>query len=317
MQGKQNVLVTHPIPSDGLYELFEKYNCIYPEHGSPFTREELDHFLPEDIARAPRLKIISNFGAGYDKIDVNAADRAGIIVTNIPDATSESTAELAFALMLDVYRGISSLDAAIRSGRPEDTFGMGKNMKHNLRGSTLGILGMGRIGRRLCAMAQAFGMKVIYHNRHKIEEADENGASYRALDDLLRECDVLSINCPLTDETRGIVSRREIDLMKPTAVVINTSRGGTLDYDALCDAIRSKRIRGAGIDVYPDEPHIPQELIALQGVTLTPHVGTNTFEARYTMAQACAERIISVLSGHRPSNIVNRDIRGMRAELKD
>ena len=321
MTGKMKVLVTHPIPAEGLAALYERYDVLYPAGRGPYTGEEMMALLPDcdavlacgalpraQIEAAPRLKIISNFGAGYDRVDVDAADACGVIVTNIPDSTTESTAELAFALLVCVYRRVAELDALMRAEPPENAFGMGRHMGHNLAGATLGIVGMGRIGRRLAAMARAFGMNVIYHNRRRLDPALENGARWCALDELLARADAVSVNCPLTPETQGLVGAREIGLMKEGAVLVNTSRGGTVDYDALYDALERGKLRGAGLDVYPDEPHVPARLLALKCVTLTPHIGTNTHEARRSMAEACAARIIDVLEGRTPPNIVNRNL---------
>ena len=319
MEQKMKVAVTHPIPESGLSALFERYDVIYPKDRAPYTSDELKEILQDCeavlacgpmprslIEAAPKLRIISNYGAGYDRVDVDAADENGVIVTNIPDSTTESTAELSFALLICVYRRIAELDAGLRARAPEDSFGMGKNMAHNLAGSTLGIVGMGRIGRRLAEMARAFGMNILYHNRHRLDETLKQGARFCSLDELLAASDAVSVNCPLTPETRGIIGAREIALMKPSAVIVNTSRGGTIDYDALIDALEAGRLRGAGLDVFPDEPHVPARLLKLRSVVLTPHVGTNTHEARKAMAEAAALRIIDVLEGRRPANIVNR-----------
>ena len=216
MEQKQfTVVITHAIPKDGLVGLFEKCRVFYPEEGKlAFTEEELIKILPECdavlaggamtrgmIGVSKKLKMISNYGAGYDRVDVDAADEAGVIVTNIPDSTTYSTAELAFALMLDVRRRISELDRLLRNGPSERAFGMGRHMGHNLAGSTLGIIGMGRIGGRLAQMAKAFDMNVIYHNRRKAAGMED---SWRSMDDLLKEADIISINCPLNEETKAL-----------------------------------------------------------------------------------------------------------------
>ncbi|MBR3504812.1 MAG: D-glycerate dehydrogenase [Clostridia bacterium] len=321
MRDKMKVLITHPIPPEGLAALRERYDVLYPAGRGPYTAEEMLSLLPEcdavlacgavtrgQIEAAPRLRVISNYGAGYDQVDVDAADERGVIVTNIPDSTTESTAELAFALLVSVYRRVAELDAMLRAGPPENAFGMGRHMGHNLNGATLGIVGMGRIGRRLAGMARAFGMDVVYHNRRRLAPDLEAGARWLSLDELLKQSDAVSINCPLTPETRGLIGAREIGLMKEDAVLINTSRGGTVDYDALCDALEAGRLRGAGLDVFPDEPRVPKRLLALSCVTLTPHVGTNTHEARKGMAEACAARIIDALEGRTPPNMVNRHL---------
>lgn len=313
-----NVLITHAIPTDGLQRLYERCRVYYPD-GYVFSDEDIMRLIPECdavlaggaltremIAAAKRLKIISNYGAGYDRVDVEAADEAGVIVTNIPDSTTESTAELAFSLMLDVRRRISELDRMTRTMNGTDVFGMGKHMGHNLCGSTLGIIGMGRIGSRMAQMAGAFGMKVIYHNRRKVEGAEE---MWRSMDELLAEADIVSLHCPLTGETRGMIDVSALAKMKRGAVLINTARGGVVDTDALIDALRRGHLSGAGLDVYPDEPNVPDVLKQMSNVVLTPHIGTNTYEARRGMAQAAVERILMVMDGKTPPNIVNRNLK--------
>lgn len=313
------VVITHAIPKPGLERLFEECRVYYPEHASVYSGEELMKLLPECdavlaggamtgemIQCAKKLKIISNYGAGYDKVDVDAADEAGVLVTNIPDSTSYSTAEAAFALMITAQRRIAELDRMLRTQPSQNAFGMGKHMGHNLMGSTLGIVGMGRIGRTLAGMAKAFGMKVIYHNRRRIEGME---ADWRSLDDLLAGADIVSLNCPLTDETRGLIGKAQFDRMKEGAVLINTARGGVVDTGALIEALASGKLGGAGIDVYPNEPEVPEELKSFENVVLTPHIGTNTHEARKGMAAAAAERIFAVRDGKTPENIVNRNLR--------
>ena len=317
-QNKFTVVITHAIPKPGLERLYEECRVFYPEHASVYSDEELMEILPECdavlaggaltremIGCAKKLKIISNYGAGYDRVDVDAADEAGVIVTNIPDSTTYSTAELAFALMISTYRRIAELDRMLRTQPSRNAFGMGKHMGHNLFGATLGIVGMGRIGGKLAEMAKAFGMKVIYHNRRKIEGMEDG---WRELNDLLSEADIVSINCPLTEGTRGLIGKEQFAAMKPGAVLVNTSRGGVVDTDALIDALKSGKLGGAGIDVYPNEPEVPEELKAFENVVLTPHIGTNTHEAREGMAAAAAERIFAVRDGKTPENIVNRNL---------
>ena len=313
------VVITHAIPKPGLERLFEECTVYYPEHVPVYSDEELMKILPECdavlaggaltgemIRSAKRLRIISNYGAGYDRVDVDAADEAGVIVTNIPASTAYSTAELAFVLMLTACRRIAELDRMLRTQPSQNAFGMGRHMGHNLFGATLGIVGMGRIGRTLADMAKAFGMKVIYHNRRKVEGMEE---SWRELPDLLAEADIVSLNCPLTDETRGLIGKEQFAQMKPGAVLVNTARGGVVDTEALIDALKNGKLGGAGIDVYPNEPEVPDELKSFENVVLTPHIGTNTHEARRGMAAAAAERIFAVRDGKTPENIVNRNLR--------
>lgn len=282
-----------------------------------FTREEILAHMPEVdavlacaaidaqmIAAAPRLKIISNYGAGYDRIDTSAAAARGIPVTNIPDDTMQATAELALALLLSLTRRVTELDRALRAGE-KGLFVMGTRMGHTLAGKRIGIIGMGHIGGAMAGMCRALGMEVAYHNRSRLPEEREAGARYMELDELIAQSDVISIHCPLTDSTRGLLSRERIGAMKPGAMVINTSRGGVIDTEALVEALRSGAIAGAGLDVYPHEPEVPAELLELENVVLTPHIGTNTHETREQMARACADRILMALDGRTPPNVVN------------
>jgi len=318
-QKEFTVLITHAIPKPGLERLFSECTVYYPEHAPVFSMDDMLRILPECdavlaggamtremIAAAKHLKIISNYGAGYDQVDVDAADEAGVLVTNIPDSTTYSTAELAFSLMLSVSRRIAELDRMLRTQPSRNAFGMGRHMGHNLAGSTLGIVGMGKIGGCLANMARAFGMNVIYYNRRKVEGQE---SAWRSLSDLLAEADVVSLNCPLNDTTRGLIGQDQFEQMKPGAVLINTARGGVVDTDALIAALKSGRLGGAGIDVYPNEPDIPEALKSFENVVLTPHIGTNTHEARKGMAEAAAERIFIVRDGQTPPNIVNRSLR--------
>lgn len=293
-------------------------NVTLPPSGRiSFSRDEIIKLLPDMdavlacsafdaamIEAAPKLKIISNYGAGYDRIDTRAAAARGIFVTNIPDSTMYATAELALALLLALERRVCELDRALHAGR-NDLFGMGKCMGGTLRGKTLGIVGMGHIGRALADMAAAMGMNIVYHNRRRLPEAQARGCKYMELDALIKCCDALSINCPLTDATRGLIGRREIALMKSSAVIINVARGAILDMDALIKALQTGRIAGAGLDVYPNEPEVPEALRKMENVVLTPHIGSNVLETREMMAAACAERILAALEGGRPENIVN------------
>lgn len=312
------VLVTHNIPGDGLSELKRRCKVVTPPEGRlAFSREEIlqniadaDGVLAcaaidaEMIAAAPKLKIISNYGAGYDRIDTGAAAARGIPVTNIPDDTMQATAELALALLLSLERRVTELDRALRAGE-KGLFVMGQRMGHTLSGKTLGIVGMGHIGGALARMARALGMEVIYHNRRRLPPESEQGCRYAELDELMERADAISINCPLTPSTRGLIGRRELELMKPDAVIVNTARGGVIDTPALIDALKSGRIAGAALDVFPREPEVPEELLKLDNVVVTPHIGTNAVETRAQMARACADRILDALDGRTPANVVN------------
>lgn len=306
------ILITHGIPTEGLQALAD-HRIIMPAPLAAYSMEELKTLipqadaviaggrLPEEVIRAgKRLRIIANYGAGYDGVDVDVARACGVPVTNIPDTVTHATAELAIGLMLAVSRRIGEMNLRLRREDPASLFGMGRYMGSTLQGRTLGIIGYGRIGRRTAEIAGALGMRVIVHSRRTVEGEENVG-----LEALLSAADVVSLHCPLTEQTRSLLNQERFALMKPGAILINTARGAIVDHAALEEALRSGHLAGAGLDVYPDEPRIPQGLLALENVVCTPHVGANTAQTRAGMAQACARQIMDALSGKRPENIVN------------
>lgn len=312
------VVITHQIPTDGLGSLYEQAQVVYPENQSFFDQTDLLAFAPKAnailavgplsaafIDAAPGLRVISNYGAGYDGIDVAAATRRGIPVVTLPEGVERPTAELAMGLMLMAARRLGEMNTAMRLQSPSSLFGIGRNMGHTLAGKVLGIVGMGHIGRRVAALARAFGMTICYQNRHRLPEDLEQGAKYLPLSSLLKTCDILTLHCPLTEETRGLIGMTQLRRMRPGSFLINTARGGIVDYDALADALESGHLLGAGLDVYPEEPDVPARLVALPQVVMTPHHGSNTFEDRKEMAQIASRNILSVLSGGRPAGIIN------------
>ena len=308
------ILITHGIPTAGL-EILADHEIIMPAPLAAYSMNELRELIPQadaviaggrlpgDVIRAGRkLRIIANYGAGYDSVDIAAAAECGIPVTNIPDTVTDSTAELAIGLMLAVSRRIGEMNLRLRSEDSATLFGMGRYMGNTLRGRTLGVVGCGRIGTRTAEYARALGMNVIAHSRrHVSPEVGENVD----LPTLLSRADVVTLHCPLTDVTRGMMDDSAFAAMKPGAILINTARGGIVDHAALEAVLRSGHLAGAGLDVYPDEPCIPQELLALDNVVCTPHVGANTAQTRAMMAEACARQILDALAGKRPENIVN------------
>lgn len=308
------ILITHGIPTAGL-EALQGHEIIMPAPLEAYSMETLREListadaviaggrLPGEVIRAgKRLRIIANYGAGYDGVDVDAAADCGIPVTNIPDTVTGATAELAIGLMLAVSRRIGEMNLRLRREESSALFGMGRHMGSTLEGSTLGIIGCGRIGMRVAQMARALGMRVIAHSRRTVPHEVAEDVD---LPTLLSTADVISLHCPLTAETIKMLDASAFDAMKPGAVLINTARGGIVDHDALADALRSGRLSGAGLDVYPDEPAIPSELLAMDNVVCTPHIGANTAQTRRAMAQACAGQILDALAGKRPENIVN------------
>ncbi|MBQ9603378.1 MAG: dihydrofolate reductase [Paludibacteraceae bacterium] len=273
-----------------------------------------DHKVSREMIEGmPNLRLIANFGAGFNNIDLEACRERGIHVTNTPQPVIEPTAELAFALMIDVARRVSEFDRMLRShsnGENGDAslngvFGVMKNLSHSLYGKTLGILGMGRIGQALARRAAASGMRIIYHNRHEI-----NGDALKALNGgndemvkyvdfqtLLQDSDYLSLNLPYTPQVHHIIGKPELGMMKRSAFLINTARGAHVDEAALVEALKSGIIAGAALDVYEFEPQISPELLKLPNVVLSPHTGTGTWEGRIAMCENVCDNILAFAEG--------------------
>ena len=247
----------------------------------------------ELIAAMPNLKLIANFGAGYNNIDLEACKVRGIRVTNTPQPVIEPTAELAFALMIDIARRVSEFDRKVRAGQA--VFGVMNNLSHSLYGKTLGILGMGRIGQALARRAKASGMQIIYHNRHKLSDEIEQKyeAKYVDFQTLLQDSDYLSLNLPYTQEVHHIIGKPELGMMKRSAYLINTARGAHVDEAALVEALKSGIIAGAALDVYEHEPAVSSELLTLPNVVLSPHTGTGTWEGRIAMCENVTDNILA------------------------
>lgn len=308
------ILITHGIPTAGL-EALEGHEILMPAPLAAYTMDELRLLIPradaviaggklpgEVIRAGSRLRIIANYGAGYDGVDVAAAAACGVPVTNIPDTVTGATAELAVGLMLAVSRRIGEMNLRLRREDSRTLFGMGRYMGSTLQGRTLGIIGCGRIGACVAGMAKALGMQVLACSRREVPETVAENVT---MDALLERSDVISLHCPLTEQTRNLLDASAFARMKPGALLINTARGGIVDHQALAQALQSGRLAGAGLDVYPEEPNIPAELLAMDQVVCTPHVGANTAQTRAMMAAACAQQILDALAGRRPDHIVN------------
>ena len=247
----------------------------------------------EMIEKMPHLRLIANFGAGYNNIDMETCRERAIRVTNTPQPVIEPTAELAFALMIDVARRVNEFDRKIRAGQA--TFGVMQNLSHSLYGKTLGILGMGRIGQALARRAKASGMTILYHNRHQLPDEIEQKyeAQYVDFQTLLQDSDFLSLNLPYTPDVHHIIGKPELGMMKRSAFLINTARGAHVHEEALVEALKSGIIAGAALDVYEYEPSISTELLTLPNVVLSPHTGTGTWEGRIAMCENVADNILA------------------------
>lgn len=265
----------------------------------------------------PRLRIISQMAVGYDNIDVDCATRRGVYVTNTPGVLTEATAEATWALILAAARRVVEADHFVRWGewwRTRTSWHPMMMLGVELEGKTLGILGMGRIGARVAEIGRAFGMRIIYHNRRRRPDVEERlGARWVTLEELLRESDILSIHLPLTPETRHIIGERELRMMKPTAILVNTGRGQVVDTDALVRALREGWIAGAALDVFEEEPLPPNHpLTAFKNVVLAPHMGSATREARLRMALKAVDNLIAFAEGRYPPDLVNPEVSKFR-----
>jgi glyoxylate reductase len=268
-----------------------------------------DRLDVEAMAGAPRLKVISGFGVGFDYVDVPEATRRGIMVCNTPGTLTETTADQAWTLLMATARNTVPGDRYVRSGawlKYEPALLLGADV----HGATLGVIGLGAIGSAVARRATGFGMKVLYTGRSRKPDTEAStGATYVALDDLLRLSDFVSVNCALTAETRGLIGAPQLALMKPTAILINTARGAIVDQAALAAALKQGQIAGAGIDVYEREPIAPDDpLLSCETAVLVPHLGSATHATRARMARVAAENIVAGLQGRRPPFLVNPDV---------
>jgi glyoxylate reductase len=269
-----------------------------------------DRIDREVIAANPKLRAIASMSITPDNIDVAAATARGIPVTVVPALAVESTADTHFALLLAVARRVVEGDRLVRSGifpGSQANYLLGSGVY----GKTIGLVGgRGRIGRAVAARAKGFSMRILYCGPRPMEKAEEEalGAVYAPLDQLLAEADFVSLHPSLTDKTRHMIDARALALMKPTAFLINTARGAVVDEAALIAALTEKRIAGAGLDVFENEPDVNLALTRLPNVTLTPHLGSAVFEVRAAMANAVVDNIVALLEGRRPPNIVNPEV---------
>ncbi|MBA2441607.1 MAG: D-glycerate dehydrogenase [Rubrobacter sp.] len=251
------------------------------------------------------LKVVANMAVGYDNVDVEAATGRGVVVTNTPGVLDETTADVAFMLLLAAARRLGEGERIVRAGEWE-AWGPKMLTGPDVWGKRLGIVGFGRIGQAVARRARGFGMQVAYTARSPKEDAEhELGARHLDLDDLLRQSDFVSLHTPLTQETRHLIGARELELMPETAVLVNTSRGPVVDEAALAEALSERRIFAAGLDVYEEEPKVYPKLLGLENVVLAPHIGSASIETRGKMAGMAAENVRAVLSGEPPQNPVN------------
>jgi glyoxylate reductase len=266
--------------------------------------------IDRDVLDAnPKLRAINAMVITPDLIDIVEATRRKIPITNIPAIVTDATADLCFGLLIAAARRIVEGDKLFRAGVYP-----GSQSNHlagaAVSGKTIGIVGAGRIGRAVARRAHGFGMRILYSDPRRLPESDETiyGMIYKSYEDLLREADFISLHPQLTPDTRHLLGTRELGLMKKSAIIINTSRGPVIDEVALVKALLEKRIAGAGLDVYEREPRVSPELIGMQNVVLTPHLGSAVFELREGMAHVVADNVIAIIEGRRPPNLINPEI---------
>ena len=283
-----------------LYAPLTEAQVLVSTFDKPVTREMIES--------APNLQLVTNFGVGFNNIDLDACRERGIRVTNTPQPVIEPTAELAFALMHDVARRTAEFDRKLRLGQAEP-FGVMNNLSHSLYGKTLGIIGMGRIGQALARRAIAAGMTIIYHNRKPLgdEAMRQLGyeAKYLTKEEVLQTADFVSLNLPYTPDVRHLIDEQELKMMKQSAYLINTARGAHVCEEALVQALKNGEIAGVAMDVYEHEPQIHPELLTLNNVVLSPHTGTGTWEGRIAMCENVCDNILAWEKGEIESmNIV-------------
>ncbi|RLE73245.1 MAG: D-glycerate dehydrogenase [Thermoprotei archaeon] len=327
---KPKVYVTRIIPEPGL-KILRKYVDIELHESKewPPSREELiekvkdkdgllclltDKIDAEVMDAAPNLKVVSTYSVGFDHIDVEAATKRGIYVTHTPGVLTDAVAEFTVGLLLAITRRIVEADAVVKNGKWDKPWNPFFLTGPELKGKTLGIIGLGRIGRAVAKKVKGFEMKVIYYDVYRNEKVEkELGVEYVDLETLLKTSDFVSLHVPLLKETYHMIGEKELKLMKTTAYLINTARGAVVDTDALVKALKEGWIAGAALDVFEQEPLPPDHpLTKLDNVILAPHIASATIEARQRMAELAANNLVAVLKGEMPPALVNKEVLKVR-----
>ena len=324
MSERSNVLVTRPIMDEATRVLRERCDVTIHQNEFGIPREELLQvvagrdaiitMLTEKVdaeflqAAGPRLRIVANHAVGFDNIDVAACTAAGVMATNTPDVLTETTADTAFALLMTAARRVGEGERFLRAHTPwiwGPLMMLGQDVHHK----TIGIVGFGRIGQAVARRARGFGMRVIYCDAFQLpaDVEAETGAVRREMDELLAEADFVSIHTNLTPDTRHLFGAEAFAKMKPTAVLVNTSRGPVVDEAALADALASGQIFAAGLDVFEREPEVEERLLSLENVVVIPHLGSATVDTRDAMGSLAVQNVFAALDGTRPPTLLNPD----------
>lgn len=325
---KERVFVTRKLPKDGLRKITERFDAtVWPSEEPPSVQELIqnaedceglvtllsDPIGADVIDQLPKLKVIAQYAVGYDNIDVFRATDRKILVTNTPGVLTETTADLAWALIMSASRRLIEADKYVRDGNWNVAWGPEMLLGSDIYGATLGIVGLGRIGSAVARRAVGFNMKILYYTRSENEYTREfdKVANIKRVDlhTLLKDANIVSLHIPLSAETKHLLGEKEFELMKPDSIVVNTSRGSVIDEDALIKALKSGQIGVAGLDVFNEEPISKDSpLLKLTNVVLAPHIGSASTKTRATMAMMCAQNLIAALKGERPPNLVNPEV---------
>jgi glyoxylate/hydroxypyruvate/2-ketogluconate reductase len=322
---KPKILVARAIFPEALAKLEELFDVRSNQEDRIFSPEELQKELSgvvgalvagseridaNALANAKDLKIVANISVGYNNFDVPAITAAGVMATNTPDVLTDTTADFGFALLMATARRITESEHWVRAGHWDKWSIVNNPLGMDLHHSTVGIIGMGRIGQGIAKRALGFGMNVIYHNRSHLSDADEKacGAKYVSKEELLRTADHVVLVLPYSAESHHTIGAKEIDLMKPTATLINIARGGIVDDVALAQALREKRIFAAGLDVFEGEPKVHPELLKLSNVVLAPHIASATEKTRRAMVDLAVDNLRAALDGKKPPSLINVEV---------
>ena len=322
---KPKILVARAIFPEAVAKLEETFEVRSNQEDVIFTPEQLQKELSgvvgalvagseridaTALANAKDLKVVANISVGYNNFDVPAITAAGVMATNTPDVLTDTTADFGFALLMATARRITESEHWVRAGHWDKWSIVNNPLGMDLHHSTVGIIGMGRIGQGIAKRALGFGMNVIYHNRSRLSEADEKtcGAKYVSKEELLRTADHVVLVLPYIPESHHTIGAKEIALMKPTATLINIARGGIVDDAALAQALKEKKIFAAGLDVFEGEPKVHPELLKLSNVVLAPHIASATEKTRRAMVDLAIENVIAALSGKKPPSLINTEV---------
>ena len=319
---KPKILITRQVFPEVVAQLSQQFDIDHNESDDIFTTDALRArardctgvlaCLTEKIDAAffdacPSVKVVSNIAVGYNNIDVTEASKRGIKITNTPGVLDDTTADLTFALLMATARRITETERRLRNGEWKKGFALQQWLGTDIHHASLGIIGMGRIGQTIARRAAGFEMKVSYHNRTRLDAATESrlNVQHRSKEDILRDSDFVVVMVPYSPATHHLIKAEDLTLMKPTAIFINTARGGVVDDIALIAALKENRIAGAGVDVFEGEPALNPDFLKLDNVVLTPHIGSATRDTRMRMAALAAENITAALAGKIPPNLIN------------